>query len=46
MYNEEQELLLYVLRIFGEFAKTARISEMNISNGLIPVCVRIMVDDK
>jgi hypothetical protein len=45
LYNEEQELLLYVLRIFGEFSRTARISELNITNGIIPTCVKIMSDD-
>jgi hypothetical protein len=45
LYNEEQELLLYVLRIFGEFSRTARIAELNISNGVIPICVRIMSDE-
>ncbi len=45
LYNEEQELLLYVLRIFGEFSRTARIAELNISNGIIPTCIRIMSDE-
>jgi hypothetical protein len=38
-------LLLYVLRIFGEFSRTSRIAELNISNGLINTCIRIMTDD-
>jgi hypothetical protein len=46
LYNEEQELLLYVVRIFGEFSRTPRISELNITNGIIPTCVRIMADDQ
>lgn len=46
LYNEEQELLLYCVRIFGEFSRTARISELNLTNGIIPTCVRIMADDQ
>ena len=45
LYNEEQELLLYVLRIFGEFAKTSRMSENNTTNGIIPICIKIMLDE-
>jgi hypothetical protein len=45
LYNEEQELLLYVLRIFGEFSRTARIAELNVTNGIIPICIRIMCDE-
>lgn len=46
LYNEEQELLLYVIRIFGEFSRNPRISEFNLTNGIIPVCVKIMTDDQ
>jgi len=38
--------LLYCVRIFGEFSRTARISELNLTNGIIPTCVRIMADDQ
>jgi hypothetical protein len=44
VYPEEQELLLYVVRIFGEFSRTARIAELNLTNGLLISCVRIAVD--
>lgn len=46
LYNEEQELLLYVLRIFGEFSRTPRIAELNITNGLLNTCVRIAADEQ
>ena len=45
LYTEEQELLLYVLRIFGEFSRTPRISELNLTNGILPTCVRISFDE-
>jgi hypothetical protein len=38
--------LMYVLRIFGEFAKTPKMAENNTANGIIPICVKIMVDEK
>ena len=33
---------MYVLRIFGELAKTPRMSEINISNGIIPITLNIL----
>ena len=45
LYPEEQDLLLYVLRIFGEFSKGAKMSELNITNGIIPICIKILIDD-
>jgi len=39
-------MLLYVLRIFGELAKTPEMSEHNIRNGIIPICVKIILDDE
>ena len=44
LYEEEQDLLMYVLRIFGEFAKSPKMSENNVHNGIIPICVKIMAD--
>ena len=46
LYNEEQELLLYVLRIFGEFARTQKIAELNLTNGIINSCIKLMIDEK
>eukprot|EP00347_Sterkiella_histriomuscorum_P004589 403359888 len=46
LYAEEQDLLMYVLRIFGEFAKTAKMSEINATNGLLPICMKIVLDDQ
>jgi hypothetical protein len=44
LYNEEQELLLYVLRIFGEFSRTPKISELNLANNMIPTCIKVLCD--
>jgi len=44
LYPEEQDLLMYVLRIFGEFAKTAKMSEINTTNGIIPICIKILME--
>lgn len=41
-YEEEQDLLMYVLRIFGEFAKSAKMAEINTTNGIIPICIKII----
>ncbi|CDW90750.1 ubiquitin carboxyl-terminal hydrolase family protein [Stylonychia lemnae] len=46
LYPEEQDLLMYVLRIFGEFAKTAKMSEINTQNGIIPICIKILMDSQ
>jgi hypothetical protein len=37
---------MYVLRIFGEFAKSVKMAEHNISNGIIPLCIKIMMEEK
>lgn len=42
LYAEEQELLLYVLRVFGEFARTQKVSDYNLTNGLLTTCLRII----
>lgn len=42
LYQEEQELLCYVLRMFGEYARTQIISEFNLTNGLYTTCLRII----
>ena len=38
--------MLYVIRIFGEFSRTPRISELNLTNGILPTCVRIVFDEQ
>lgn len=45
LYPEEGELLHYVLRIFGEFSRTPKVAEYNITNGLLNTCVKILTDD-
>lgn len=37
---------MYVLRIFGEFSRSRMYSELNIMNGLLPICVKILADDR
>mmetsp|Transcript_35877 Transcript_35877/g.34933 ORF Transcript_35877/g.34933 Transcript_35877/m.34933 type:complete len:105 (+) Transcript_35877:342-656(+) len=44
LYVEEQNLVMYVLRIFAEIAMTARLAALNVTNGIIPICVRIASD--
>ena len=44
LYPEEAELLLYVLRIFGELAKSPRIAELNLTNGVLVTSARILTD--
>jgi hypothetical protein len=46
LYDEEQDLLLNVLRIFGEFARTRRICLLNIEHMILPVSLKILMDDK
>ena len=45
LYDEEQDLLMYTLRIFGEFAKTAKMAENNIANGILETAMKILAAD-
>ena len=37
-------MLMYTIRIFGELAKSMRMSERNISNGMIPIIIELLVN--
>lgn len=45
LYNEEHELLTYVARIFGEFSIYPKMAQLNTTNGLLPLVVRIAADE-
>ena len=34
-----------MIRIFGEFSKTPKIAELNLTNNLLPLCLKIASDD-
>jgi hypothetical protein len=33
---------MYTIRIFGELSKTMRMSERNLSNGILPICIEVL----
>lgn len=42
LYTEEREILLYAIRIIGEFSRHPKIAEMNITNGMLPCCIKVL----
>lgn len=45
LYPQEQNVLMHVLKIFGEMSKTPEMVEANVSNGIIPMLLRILEED-
>lgn len=42
LYPEEQNLLMYTLRIFGELSKSPKMIERNMTNGILPLTLVIL----
>ena len=42
LYPEEQNLLMYTIRIFAELAKSPRIASKNLQNQVLDICVEVL----
>ena len=45
LFLEEQSLLMFSLKIFGEMSKTPKMVDNNMQNGLLPLLLRILEDE-